>query len=387
MSRRICYSLALALVMGVVPLVGAQETEEKKPAEKSATEGEKSAAEKNKTDKAAPAPAAVERGGSWFSPQLSEMGPPVELRPISHRITLKLSDDSRVVYDSIGEQAGINVQFDPDYSSRRISVDLNNASVEDALKVVAFESKTFWRPLTSNSIFVASDNPTKHRELEQQIIRTFYLPNFPQSTDLQDLVNTLRAILQIDRVQQLPSENILIVRGTPDQLVLAQKLINDLSEAKKKIGHYRLEFRVSELDGEKKLTSRSYALLMEPREKTMLRTSSRLPIASGSSSEKEGTQFQYVDAGQSIDCTVVSQTERAVGMNISLELSNVALQEKPGDQVTPIVPGQPIIQQVKTEARVMVELGKPTVVLSTDDPRSSHTFQVEVTATRMREKD
>src|ERR1700740_269579 len=44
----------------------------------------------------------------------------VELAPISNvPITLKLTEDSKTIYQTIGRLAGLNVLFDPDYHSRR----------------------------------------------------------------------------------------------------------------------------------------------------------------------------------------------------------------------------------------------------------------------------
>ena len=36
---------------------------------------------------------------------------------------------------TIGKAAGINVLFDPDYTSKRIQVDLSNVSLLDALRI------------------------------------------------------------------------------------------------------------------------------------------------------------------------------------------------------------------------------------------------------------
>ena len=107
-----------------------------------------------------------EKGGAGAKPQaagplrkrLEQAQEPVELSPISNvPITLKLTEDSKVIYQTIGKLAGLNVLFDPDYTSRRISVELNGVTLDQALQVVALESKTFWRPVTPNTIFVASD--------------------------------------------------------------------------------------------------------------------------------------------------------------------------------------------------------------------------------------
>lgn len=162
---------------------------------------------------------------------LSEAEGPVELEAISDQpITLKMTEDSKVIYETIGKLAGINVLFDPDYTSRRIHIELNNVGLQDALEIVALESRTFWRAVTKNTIFVAADNQQKRRELEENVVRTFYLSNVATATDLQDVVNALRTVLDLQRIQQLPSQNAIVVRGTPDQLALAEKLIGDLDK-------------------------------------------------------------------------------------------------------------------------------------------------------------
>ena len=70
-----------------------------------------------------------------------------------------MTEDAKVVYEAVGKAAGINVLFDPDYHSKRIEVDLNNVSLLDALRIVGVMSNTFWRPVTSNTIFVAQNTP------------------------------------------------------------------------------------------------------------------------------------------------------------------------------------------------------------------------------------
>jgi general secretion pathway protein D len=167
---------------------------------------------------------------------LSEAQGPVELESISNvPITLKLTEDTKVIYETVGKLAGINVLFDPDYTSRKIRIELNGVTLEEALGIIALESKTFWRPVTRNTIFIAQDNPAKRKELDQSVIKTFYLSNLSQATELQDVVNAMRTLLEVSRIQQLQSQNAVIVRGTPDQIALAQKMVDDLDKAKPEV--------------------------------------------------------------------------------------------------------------------------------------------------------
>ena len=185
--------------------------------------------QRNPPPQAAGPPSGLER-------RVHDAAGPVELAPISNvPITVKITDKSDVVYRTIGQLAGINVLIDPDYTPRPIKVELNGVSLEEALEITALESKTFWRPVTSNTIFVAADNPAKRKELEQSVIKTFYLSNLSAPTELQDVVNAMRTILEVSRIQQLPSQNAIVVRGTPDQVALAEKLIGDIDKAKPEV--------------------------------------------------------------------------------------------------------------------------------------------------------
>jgi general secretion pathway protein D len=186
--------------------------------------------QRNPPPQAAGPPSGLER-------KIHEAAGPVELAPISNTpITVKmLNTKSDVVYRTVGQLAGVNVLFDPDYTPRPINVDLSGVTLEEALEITALESKTFWRPVTSNTIFVAADNPAKRKELEQSVLKTFYLTNLSQPTELQDVVNAIRAVLDVQRVQQLLSQNALVVRGTPDQIALAQKLVEDLDKARPEV--------------------------------------------------------------------------------------------------------------------------------------------------------
>src|SRR5208337_1673502 len=161
---------------------------------------------------------------------------PVEMAPISNvPITLKVTEKANVIYETVGKLAGINVLFDPDYVPKQVRIELNGVTLEDALEIISFETKTFWRPVTPNTIFVAQDTPAKRKELEQNVIKTFYLSNLSQPTELQDVVNAMRTILEVSRIQQLPSQGAIVVRGTPDQAALAQKLVDDLDKAKPEV--------------------------------------------------------------------------------------------------------------------------------------------------------
>jgi general secretion pathway protein D len=158
------------------------------------------------------------------------------LKPLSREpINLKMTNDSRIVFETIAKLAGLSVIFDPDYTSRRISVELPNVTVEQAMEAVSFEAKAFWQPLTSSVIEIAPDNPQKRRDLENEQVGTFYLTNTVTPQDMTEIVTGLRQLLDLRRVQQVNAQNAIVIRDTPDKLDLAGKIISDIDKAKPEV--------------------------------------------------------------------------------------------------------------------------------------------------------
>ena len=81
-----------------------------------------------------PPPQAAGPPGSWKrksrKPVVRWNWPPSQI-PLSQ---FNSTEDSKLIYETVGNLAGINVLFDPDYASRRIKVELNGVTLEEALR-------------------------------------------------------------------------------------------------------------------------------------------------------------------------------------------------------------------------------------------------------------
>ncbi len=162
-------------------------------------------------------------------------GPPV-VQPLSRApINMKATNDSKAVFEAIGKLAGLTVIFDPDFTSRRISVELTNVTLEQALNISALQSKAFWRPVTSNIIFVVPDQPQKRKDYEEEVVKTFYLRNTVLPQELTEIVTSIRQLLDLRRVQQINAQNAIVIRDTPDRVLLAGKIIDDIDKAKPEV--------------------------------------------------------------------------------------------------------------------------------------------------------
>src|SRR5260221_2868928 len=161
---------------------------------------------------------------------------PPEIKPLSTApISLKMVNDVKIIFDTIGKFAGVNVIYDPDFPARRIPFDVNNVTLQQALDIACMQSKTAWKPITENIIVVYQDTTQKHKDYDEQLVETFYLGNTVQSQDLTEITNGLRQVLNLTKVQQLNSQNAIIVRDTADKLAIARKLLKDIDKAKPEV--------------------------------------------------------------------------------------------------------------------------------------------------------
>lgn len=352
---------------------------------------------------------------------LAALAGPIDLKAITDEpMTLHMVEDSRIVYETIGKAAGINVLFDPEYVSKRISVDLNNTTLPDALRIVAAVSTTFWKPITKNAIFVAADTRAKRQQLEQVALQVFYLGNATQPADLNDVQTALRNVLIEAKLYGLPGQNAIVVRGTPDQLLLAEQLIDDFDKARPEVV---IDVAVLQVDRDKirniglqwpqtltaslvttstasgatltlndlaNLTAKNFSLtvgtaavdmlmtdgdtriLQNPRlratdgQKATLKIGERIPVATGSfasptasaasASPLVNTQFQYIDVGVNIEMQPTIHFDGDVSLKLKIEISS----ETGSTTISGVT--EPIIGQQMVEETIRLKEGESNIL-------------------------
>ncbi|WP_419806943.1 cohesin domain-containing protein [Terriglobus sp.] len=185
----------------------------------------------------APGAALLQQAPIGPSAAASTIAGPLQLKPVDNvPVTLHAVEDTKTLYQAIGKSAGLNVIFDPDYTSRRIPLDLVNVSLYDALRILGTLSGTFWKPVTTNTIFVAANTPTKRLELDTVAVQTFYISNAATPADQNELLTALRNVLDPQtKIFLVPSQNAIVMRSTPDQLLLVESLLNNLDRPRSEV--------------------------------------------------------------------------------------------------------------------------------------------------------
>ena len=146
--------------------------------------------------------------------------------------TLTFRDAStRDIYTALARFANMNIVFDPQFRDQPITIDLRNATLENALGTVSMATRNFYRVTGQRTITVIPDTPAKQREYEEEIVQTFYLSN----ADLKETMDLLRIVIDNRRLAPITATNALSIKDTPERVAAAGKLIAAIDKARPEV--------------------------------------------------------------------------------------------------------------------------------------------------------
>jgi len=152
--------------------------------------------------------------------------------PLGH---FRINADSRKIFETLGQLAGVNVAFTQDFRGGPLNLDLSNIKIEDALRVLTLQTKTFWKAITPNTILVIPDSPNNRRDYDEEVLRTIYLANPLAPADRTAITTALKQVLMLQHIMDNPDSNAIVIRDTPAKVAAAEQLIHELDRAKAEI--------------------------------------------------------------------------------------------------------------------------------------------------------
>ena len=130
---------------------------------------------------------------------------------------------------------------------------------------------------------------------------------------------------------------------------------------------YRLEYTITELEGTKKISSRTYTMLVGDYKSGSIRVGNKIPLQN-----KDG-QVQYFDVGVNIDGRPTAIDSASVHLNTIIENTSVVVAEASTAKA-------PVVRNLRNSIELGLPLDKPVVLTTQDDPSSNTTIQVQVLA-------
>jgi len=155
--------------------------------------------------------------------------PALDIAP-GKSVSLRFADASvRGIFEAIARSSGITIMVDPDIRPDVLtSIVVEQVPAADAINFVMQTSHLRSKVLDSHTILIYPGTPEKIRDYEDLVVKGFYLAN----ADAKRAEALLKGILKADDIFVDEKSNLIVVRGSLEQIQLAEKLValHDVSE-------------------------------------------------------------------------------------------------------------------------------------------------------------
>ncbi|HYM23907.1 MAG TPA: secretin N-terminal domain-containing protein [Vicinamibacterales bacterium] len=128
----------------------------------------------------------------------------------------------------IANAAGINIMYDRDVTDRPTTVQLDGATLEQALNQIMTMNQLSYKVVSDKTIFVFNDNAQNHGKYDEQVVQTFYLSH----ADATEVSQILSTIIRLPGIAVQPgivpnrTTNTITVRATAPVVSIIEKIIN-----------------------------------------------------------------------------------------------------------------------------------------------------------------
>lgn len=128
----------------------------------------------------------------------------------------------KVIIESLSKGTGVNFILDQEISStQKATLFVNNVMLENAIELLAQTNQLRMKILNENSVVLYPNNPTKIREYQDLVIRSFFL-EYAEPKLIGSLLTSMLGIKQVQTDDRLP---MIMIKDTEDIMGLAEKLI------------------------------------------------------------------------------------------------------------------------------------------------------------------
>ena len=160
----------------------------------------------------------------------------------NRKVTLQFRDaPTKMVFEVLSRETGINFILDKEIKSDgKTTIFVQDVPVEDAIDLVLDQNALTRQVLAPNMVLIYPNNPTKQKEYQEEIVRTFYVTNAAPK----DVENMLKTVLGTKTLFVDERAGVVVMRDVPDAIRMAEKLVASLDVAEPEV---MLEVEVLEI--------------------------------------------------------------------------------------------------------------------------------------------
>lgn len=178
------------------------------------------------------------------TPRLVDQSEEIRVVPKDTLQSFHFRGDSRQLITQVAAAYGISAILDDAVVSRRLRFDVDDVGFYQAMRLVGAVTKTFWAPLQTTQIMVATESTENHRLYDRLGLRTFYIPDAGSPQELQDIVNLLRNVFEIKTVSFNNQESTVTLKAPQNVLRAATQFLEQLGTSHPEV---MLDVRVYEV--------------------------------------------------------------------------------------------------------------------------------------------
>ncbi len=178
-------------------------------------------------------------------PQVVASADALVAKPIDGRHDIHYRGDSRGLLTAVAASFGLTVVFDDNFPSRHVRFDIENADFDTAMRAASAVTKSFTVALEDTVLFACVENPENHRLYDRMGLRSFYISGGGTTSELNELMNSLKAVFDFKFVSLNAASSIITVRGPRAALEAATQFLGQLDSPRPEV---MLDLKVFQVD-------------------------------------------------------------------------------------------------------------------------------------------
>ena len=181
---------------------------------------------------------------SLYEQAASTAGEAVSLVHLAGTQSFHVRTDQRQAIQQVFNAFGLETTLDESIRSSLIRLDVDDASFEQAMRVVSLLTSSFYVPLDPHRVLVARDTPENRQRFLRMEYETIYMPGMsqylpglsgPADTELTDMVNLAKNVFEIQQVVAETTAGTLTLRAPQRTLNAFNATIRDLQDGRNQV--------------------------------------------------------------------------------------------------------------------------------------------------------
>ena len=168
-------------------------------------------------------------------PQVVDSADALVAKPVDERHDIHYRGDSRGLLTAVAASFGLTVVFDDNFPSRHVRFDIENADFATAMRAASTVTKSFTVALEDTVLFACVENPENHRLYDRMGLRSFYVSGGGTTQELNELMNSLKALFEFKFVSLNAASSIITVRGPQAALEAATQFLGQMNSPRPEV--------------------------------------------------------------------------------------------------------------------------------------------------------